>query len=203
MCRHRKIGAMTRPIIDLVGAHTGETAYIIGKGPSLLRLTPEMLGPGPIIALNQAILRVRGYRQPVYLSQKDGCVLYGREHPGRPCFGSGGDMIKPETPEILLVSQHESPDCFADYEPRFIFDVERDFAVPWFTPSAPIAAGIALLMGCNKIVFVSHDAFTLGDGRVVEGGRVTHGFPDVYAVNGQKADDLCKAAGIPAEWFTP
>jgi hypothetical protein len=194
---------MTQPISVLVGAHTGETAYIIGKGPSLLRLTEDMLGPGPIITLNQAILRVRGYRQPIYLSQKDGCVLYGRAHPGQPCIGGGGDMVEPQAPEILIVSKHESPDCFADYQPRYIVDVERDFGVPWFTPSAPIAAGIALLMGCSRIVFVSHDAFALGDGRVVQDGRVTPGLPDAYAANGGKADDLCRAAGILVEWFTP
>jgi hypothetical protein len=197
------IGSMTRPITDLVGVHAGETAYIIGKGPSLLRLTEAMLGPGPIIALNQAIIHVRGYRAPLYSSQKDGCHLGGVRHQGKPCPNGGGDMIAPQAPEILLVSQQESPDCFADYEPRFVVDVERDFGVPWFTPSAPIMAGLALLMGCARIVFVSHDAYALGDGRAVKNGLVVPGPLNLYEINGRKADDLCKAAGIPFEWVTP
>jgi hypothetical protein len=187
----------------LAGAHNGETAYIIGKGPSLLRLTEDMLGPGPIIALNHAIAHVRGYREPLYASKKDGCVFGGQRHPGQPCLNGGRGMIPPEPPEILIVSKQESPDCFADYEPRYIVDVERDFGVPWYTPSAPIAAGIAILMGCSRIVFVSHDAFAIGDSRTVMNGRLQQEPGQLYAINGGMADDLCRAAGIPVEWFTP
>jgi hypothetical protein len=196
-----------RPITDLVGAHNGETAYIIGKGPSLLRLTATMLGPGPIIALNQALRHVRGFRAPIYSMQKDGCGLDGSRHSGRPCLNEGGDMVQPVPPEILLVSARESPDCFADYSPRFMFDVERDFAVPWDTPSAPIAVGIALLMGCARIVFVSHDAYANADTRAVVDDGVAESPNEAcaaaYVASGRIADELCKAAGIPTEWMTP
>jgi hypothetical protein len=193
---------VTLPVVALAGAHQGETAYIIGKGPSLARLTEDMLGPGPIIALNHAILHVRGYRAPIYSSQKDGCVAYGARHPGKPCLDGGERITAPVAPEILLVSARESPDCYADYEPRYVVDVERDFGVPFYTPSAPITAGLAILMGCAKIVFVSHDAYALGDTRTLVGGRLEQ-LPQEYEVNGRLADDLCRAAGIPVEWFTP
>ena len=112
-------------------------------------------------------------------------------------------MVAPEPPEILLVSKQESPDCFGDYEPRYVVDVERDFGVPWWTPSAPVVTGIAILMGCARIVFVSHDAFATGDTGTVMNGRVVEDPGQKYAVNGRMADELCREAGIPAEWFTP
>jgi hypothetical protein len=195
-----------RSIRDLVEAHKGETAYIIGKGPSLLNLTETMLGPGPIIALNQALRHVRGFRAPIYSIQKDGCGLDGSRHPGRPCL-DGGAMVQPVPPEVLLVSARDNPDCFADYSSRYIFDVERDFAVPSSTPSAPIAVGIALLMGCARIVFVAHDAYSNADTRAVVDDGVAESpnkaSAETYVANGRMADELCKAADIPAEWMTP
>lgn len=187
----------------LRNAHPGETAYVIGKGPSLLRLREDMLGPGPIIALNHAILHVRGWRTPLYTMQKDGCVPLGKRHPGEPCDDPLGRLTVPEWPEILLVSQHESPDCFAEYRPRYIFDNEADFGVPWFNPSSPIAARIAALMGATKIVFVSHDGYTIGDRRMLVGDHLEQDPEEGYAINGLMAAQVCEAAGIEAVWLTP
>ena len=187
----------------LRNAHPGETAYVIGKGPSLLRLREDMLGPGPIIALNHAILHVRGWRSPLYTMQKDGCVFCGVRHPGKPCNDPTGRMTAPVSPEILLVSQHESPDCFADYRPRYVFDNEKDFGVPWHNPSSPVAARIAILMGCTKVVFVSHDGYTLGDIRMLIGDRFEIDPEQFYSVNGAMAAEVCREARIESDWLTP
>lgn len=192
---------MTKPIEALRDAHKGETAYIIGKGPSLAGLTEEMLGAGPIFALNHAILRVRGWREPLYSSQKDGCTEPGGPHPGSPCLSAR--MTAPVPPEILIVSQHDSPDCFADYEPRYVYDAETDLGCHWSTPSAGVIVSVAVLMGCARIVMVCHDAYTLQDHRRWVIDHLEPGDDGCYLNSASHALAQAAKHHIPLEWMTP
>lgn len=187
-------------------SHAGQTAWIIGKGPSLLRLTPEMIGDGPVITLNEAIRWVRPLKlpNPVYVFQKDGCVSHGPttyvpEPPGHVCQAF---IIRPEPPEVALFSLHESPNCLADYRPRIVVDVES-FGLPWYTPSAPTAVKIAQSWGCSGVVLVANDAYAVGDFSSVTGARP--GDPETagYRQAGELADRLAHEAGMEIRWLTP
>lgn len=192
----------------LRGRHAGETAYIVGKGPSLLCATADIFGPGPVITLNHAVLYVRRLNlpNPIYAFQKDGCRYHdgGSPYvPPGPDHECVGETVPLKAPETALWSAAESPHCGDGYEPRVIVDVE-EFGCRWQTPSAPVATRIAVAMGCARIVFVSHDAHTNGDlRRVVDGISVQHetdlGYPAAGRWSQQYADD----AGIPVEWVTP
>ena len=194
---------MTQPIEALRDAHKGETCYIVGKGPSVARLTADMLGPGIIIAINHAILRVRGWDRVIYSSQKDGCVLYGQPHPGKPCLSSDR-LTEPVAPERLLVSSKESPDCFGDYEPRYIYTPETDLGCAWNTPSAGALVNVAMLMGCTRIVMVCHDAKTLNDKRTwLPDGRLVDGYADCYLNGAALAEIEANKYQLELEWWSP
>ena len=152
----------------LRGTHPGETATILGLGPSILELRATDFPPGPVITLNHAILRARelGLSNRLYAMQKDGCVPHGIRA-GPPavlpidnCICPSPRMVEPVEPEHLLLSAAESSHCFPHYPLRHVFDTEADFGVPWNTMSAPIAARIAHAMGCTSILMLGHDAYT-------------------------------------------
>ena len=192
----------------LRGIHAGETATIVGMGPSILRLTADDFGPGPIITLNHAILTVRklDLPNPVYSMQKDGCIPHGRRHqhppriPIRACACPSPRMVPPIEPEELLLSWAESSRCFATYPRRHVFDVERDFGYEWNRMSAPVAVRIAMWMGCTALVMRGFDAFTSGDVRRVPVNGVGTGSPRGYALSGVQSAAIAKAAGLPITW---
>lgn len=167
----------------LRGVHQGETATILGLGPSILKLTAEDFPPGPVIAVNHAILRTRELRLPnvVYSMQKDGCTPHGGVNdppvkvPIRRCICPSWRVVPPVEPEVLLLSAAESSHCFPRYPRRYVFDTLRDFGVRWNTMSVPVAARIAHWMGCTAILMLGHDAYTRSDYGRVKDGRIIAG----------------------------
>ncbi len=143
---------------NLKGRHPGETAWIVGKGPSIAYLLPGHFGKGPVIALNEAILRVEDLNlpNPIYSMQKDGALTDGRE-----------TWVEPKG-ATLLVHKWESARFLREYKPRFIFDAPKDFDLPVHSFSAACAIETAKLMGCSKVVFVCFDATVNGDYRTWE-----------------------------------
>lgn len=195
---------------DLRGIHLGERIFITGSGPSLARITLEMV-PGPIIAINRSLLSVRGFPVPIYSLQKDGCVPHdiGGWYPDqRVCYGSpcvaGPLFIEPRSPEVLVCSAAESWDCFTDYPARVVVDVEDEFKVPWFTMSAAVAVHLARLMGAASVTMVAHDAHTTGSTDHYMGDGTIVSEPNSgYAPAGQMAEAALVATGLTAEWMTP
>lgn len=189
----------------------GRTAYIVGKGPSLLRLTADHIGRGPVITLNHAILRVRPLNLPneIYAFQKDGCRMHGPVNftpagPGHACEDESSEMVDLCPPEIGLFSTAESPHCKEDYPNRVVLDVES-LGLPWSTPSAPVATKLAIAWGVAEIVYLCHDAYTSGDlRRVANDGETIVTEPDGgYAAAGRLAQQIASDAGVQARWVTP
>jgi hypothetical protein len=196
----------------VIGSHPGETATIVGGGPSLLSLTADDFGPGPVITINDVIVIVRrlGLPNPIYTMQKDGCiphdskrmVVKGRGRPVRlplGCICPQRGFIPPRLPETVLLSAAESSRCFRDYPRRHVIDVEAEFGVRWHTPSAPVAVRVAHLMGCTGLRMLGHDAFTSGDDRRVYGDDIGIGM-SAYWKCGDMADRAAKELGMAIEW---
>ena len=144
-------------IKNLANAYKGETAWIVGKGPSLLNIKKEDFGDGPIICISEAIIPVEklGLDNPIYSLQKDA------DPPDRP-------PIQPPKSATLLIQEVETPDRHREYKPRFVFDNSRDFGCVWNTISSVSATNIAELMGCTEVAYVSFDACQEGQYGVVE-----------------------------------
>jgi hypothetical protein len=193
---------------SLRSIHAGETATIVGMGPSILGLEAADFGPGPIITLNHAILTVRALGVPntVYTMQKDGCIPHGRRRqnppriPIRGCACPSPRTVPPREPEELLLSWAESSRCFATYSRRHIFDVERDFGMVWNTMSAPVAVKIAIWMGCTSLKMLGFDAHTRGDSSRVRVYGVGPGSPRGYALSAVQSSSIAKAAGLSVTW---
>lgn len=192
----------------LRNVHCGETATIVGLGPSVRGLAPCDFPTGPVITINHAILVVRqlGLPNTIYTMQKDGCMPHNKflrmTHPPIPirvCMCPSPRTIPPEPPEVLLLSEAESRSCFTHYPRRHVIDVERDFGLPWNTMSVPVATRLAALMGCTSILMLGHDAYTRGDNRRFDGRRVTPGTRG-YHHAGFQAAAIAAGLGIPMEF---
>lgn len=154
--------------------YKGQTIWIIGKGPSLQYLKKEDIGSGPVITINQAIIKIEeiDLPNPVFSMQKDGGNRrrYWRSSPlilkpdcdyKSNCGDKCGGMIRPKRGATLLVHRHESLYCFLDYSPRYIFDW-KELGLRCNQFSQIIAIKIGILMGCAKFNFISFDAHVNG-----------------------------------------
>lgn len=170
-------------LADLRGRHTGQTAAIVGTGPSLLGLTAASLGDGPVLALNDAIVVLRRLRPTgtLYSLQKDGC------------------LVSPRPPEILVLSRGQSPDCFAGYPARVVVDVVADLGRPANSVSSHFAVALAHAMGCAGVRMLGQDGFTRGDGRRVRDGELVATSSD-YHFAGRSADWLARHLKLHIEW---
>lgn len=147
----------------LRGKYAGETAWIVGKGPSLGYLRAEHFGKGPVIALNQAIAVVEwlGLNNPLYSLQKDGCGLEGAHEV---CELRDGYewMIRPKG-AVLIVQNTKgySRDCLRDYKPRMAVDVVKELKFKYEQTMA-VRMGIALvkIMGCKEVWMMCCESLT-------------------------------------------
>lgn len=163
-------------------SYPGQTAYIVGRGPSLLRLTAEDFGIGPVLVLNHAIVTIRklGLPNPLYSLQKDGC------------------LTPPQEPETLVLSQAQSPRCFRDYPRRVVMDVRR-LGLHRNCMSATWAVALANQMGCTSVLMLAMDSFTKGDFRtVVDDELETVGRGYLHAAH--QATAHAAKLGIGMEW---
>ena len=166
----------------LTNRHVGQTATIVGRGPSLLQLTGKDFGPGPVLVLNHAILTIRqlGLPNPIYSMQKDGC------------------RVAPQPPETLIRSQAQSRKCFPGYESSYTFDVVS-FGLPRTCMSLTFAVALSKLMGCSGARLLAFDAYTAQDFRTVVGTELqTIGRGYLHAA-GQAIRHAAKV-GLPLEW---
>ena len=199
---------------ELSGRYAGETAFIVGRGPSLLDVAASAFsGGGPIIVLNRALEQIRllypvdsGLPRRVYSQQKDGCHRHTWQTPVAELSLPSGHVcgaewqVAPVAPEALIVSTAESPFCFEGYLLRYVVDVEADLHLPWYTMSAPVATRLAMLMGAARIVMLGFDSMTRGDTRTVEGNRLVDSPHAGYMNAAVQAKEIAHAAEIPMEW---
>jgi hypothetical protein len=151
---------------ELIGRYAGETAWIVGKGPSLQYLRAEDFGAGPVIALNQAIMAVEalGISNWVYSLQKDGC---GIEGPHEVCMQRDGYdwMLRPQRATLMVQdAPGYSRDCLRAYEPRMAIQIMRDLKFPYLqTMAVRMGIAIAKQMGCVKIMMLCCDSLVNGN----------------------------------------
>lgn len=160
-------------------------ANIIGRGPSLLRIGANDIVPGPVIALNAAIEKVRGFSHilsnPVYSLQKDGCIA------------------EPQGSETVILSHQLSRHCWPDHPNRIVTDL-RDWGLAVNAMSVVMAVCMAHRLGCTEARMLAFDSYTHRDSRLVVGDKIVEAPRDYYyaAKRAQRyADDL----GVKLEWI--
>lgn len=148
--------------------HLGQTAWIVGKGPSLLALRTGDFGDGPVIAMNAAIMKVQALRlpNPLYAMQKDGCA-----HQPCVCEPQNGKpaLVRLEASTTLFLQRPDySEKCFPMHENAIYMQPETELKLPKPAMSIRMCAAIARFMGCSKIVFLCCDSLVNGDIRRVD-----------------------------------
>jgi hypothetical protein len=151
---------------ELIGRHANETAWIVGKGPSLKFLRAPHFFAGPVIAINESILNV----QDLGLSNK----LYGINKDG--CRGGAGahkcTMTHPNA-DVTMILQRPgfSEFCFPDQPDRLwvnaVDDLGFDHAA---VMSIRMCIAIAKSMGCIQIMVACCDSLVNKDVRIYDGG---------------------------------
>ncbi len=156
-------------ISKLKGKHAGSCAYVVGKGPSLMHLRAQDIGPGPVIVLNEAISIVQqlGLPNPIYSMQKDGCMTEDPFTIPRPCgtceqFGwKRAPLIDPLPGIAVVFAQHLSSWCLHDRPNRYVFtDEELGYGQNPLTMSVLESIPFAAHLGATSIVMVSFDHLT-------------------------------------------
>jgi hypothetical protein len=135
--------------------YPGQTAWIVGKGPSLQHLRAEHFGEGPIITINESILIVQelGLANPIFSMQKDGDAGLGRAvYPRR------------DIP-VILQRPGYSERSLPEHPVRIYVNPSQDLNLLHSEMSVRLCIRIAKLMGCTKIVFVCCDSLVNGDMR--------------------------------------
>jgi hypothetical protein len=170
--------------------------HIVGRGPSLLDLTPDDFGPGPVITLNQSIDQVRALDlpSPIFSMFKDGC---GIGLPHGTLLGPGHDCAL--APEGTLVLSHmESRHCRPAWAPRIVLDVE-EMGLPWFYQSAPVAVAFAIARGAGRIRMFGFDVLR-GDTRRVVGSELIDDGDTGYMEAAKRAIAVAGRAGVELVW---
>lgn len=151
---------------DLRNRYHGQTAWIVGKGPSLEYLTAAHFGDGVVIALNQAIRVVEDLEltNEIYSLQKDGCGITG---PHEACQQRDGFdwMIRPRS-AILIVQDTDgySKHCLADYAPKVFINPIRDLGFQYKqTMAIRMAVALAKRMGCRRVMLLCCDSLVNGN----------------------------------------
>lgn len=158
--------------------HAGQTAWIIGKGPSLASLRAEHICQGPVLTLNSAIEVVGALGLPhTYSLQNDGCSFISADERriGKPDCDmcdkqEHWPLVRPRLGVTLLLN-HVYP-CMPDFEPRYTWDALALGFEAHDAMVVRVAVAVAKVMGCVRIEFVACDSLTNDDLRTCEGGTV-------------------------------
>jgi hypothetical protein len=141
--------------------YRGQTAYIVGCGPSLAFLQAKHFsyGNGPVITLNDAIIVAQklNLSNPLYAMQKDGCF-------NRPCFCMGENAtVRLQAHVTLVVQNSYSAHCFPQHERRITISAQALGFRHNSVMSIRMAAALAKLIGCAGIIFTCCDSLINGD----------------------------------------
>jgi hypothetical protein len=194
-------------MLSLKDLHKGETAWIIGKGTSLLNLKREHIGTGIIIAIYEAVIPIEHLDFPniTYSLQKDGGKMkkkvheldYECDHRGECNYCEW--VVRPRY-ATLLMHEDEAKWCFEDYSPRYLFTL-KDIGMDENQFSLCCAIRIAQFMGCTDVKLVSFDAHVTGDNRNVVPIFDQRYYDWIYEEQRKILPKYLE--GVKYEWVTP
>ncbi len=138
--------------------HSGDIAYIVGKGPSLQYISYSCFSvQGPVIVLNDAIMEIE--TSLPYLN----CPIYSLQKDGHPNF-----MYKPSKETFLILQSTEgySKEYYREHKKRIVIDPVKDqgFDHPQVM-AIRMAISMAVYMGCAFINLLCCDSLTSEDYR--------------------------------------
>lgn len=150
-----------RPFAALRDLHLGETVYLVGKGPSLARLSARHFGVGPVIVVNSAIVAVDALELPnlVYSVQKDGCNYTGD---CATCDGATPPHCHIDPGDHYIGQRPRAEHCCPEAAVRYVYDLDDLGLDRDGMPSVLVALRLARHMGAGRVVLCCFDALAGG-----------------------------------------
>ncbi len=189
-------------ISELKGKYAGQNCYIIGRGPSLLNIERDMIGPGLVIVINEAIQNVCALDLPndIYNQWRNGDVP-----PDTLDYLRDTDtLILCDNP---VLGDPPSSTLFMGYPNRYTFECAHDLGkVPATMFSHAAAFEIAYqILGCRNFIMMGFDSFRGEDRTVLKDGFVPSELrPGDYAEQIQVMGRLIDAKpDVTVKWFFP
>jgi hypothetical protein len=139
----------------LKDAHIGQECWIVGKGPSIAFLNESYFGSGPVLTINEAVLKVQELNipNPIYSMQKDGFQWL---------------MVRPKDEVTLILQSILSEYWFKDHPKRLVINPMTEWGFAVTEMSIRMCVALAKLMGCERISFVCCDSLTTEDYRMYD-----------------------------------
>jgi hypothetical protein len=163
--------------------YPNQTAWIVGKGPSLQFLQAKHFGGGPVIAMGHSILVVQELildppispnvtppKCPMYSLQKDGCDERHHTHDVCASNTSAGinypAMVYPKETIPLVIQWSYGRFCLKDHLFRIVISEQgmKDLGLKKVTTmSISMSTALAKYMGCTHLVYLCCDSLVNGD----------------------------------------
>lgn len=142
-------------LAELKNRYAGQTCTIVGRGPSLLDITAEDIGPGPVIVINEALFNIAELKltNDIYSQWRNGDMP--------------DELPKYLKDVALLLCENQVPqyeykvERYRNYRPLYMFECRRDFGrKPEEMFSHAVAIEIAVrIFGCRKLVMIGFDSY--------------------------------------------
>jgi hypothetical protein len=159
-----------RAVEELKDLYAGQTAWIVGKGPSLKHLRARYFGNGPVITMNESILLVQtlGLGNPIYSMQKDGCHMSQLPERCRMGCQVKFPMVYPmKDVTVILQDPGFSERCLPEHKKRLWVDPVQELGFELATEmSIMMCIRLSQIMGCTRINFLCCDSL-IGDMRTI------------------------------------
>jgi hypothetical protein len=162
---------MTDSVLSLKDKYAGQTLWVVGKGPSLAYLTPDHIGAGPVIAINESIVTVQEFGLPndLYSIQKDGCDGWNQTNMCRDRCEMHPPMVEPRDPRVTVILQRPgySEKCLPDYPNKLYITPTADLTGIEYDTEMSVVMCVELgrqIMGCARVALLCFDSFN-GDYR--------------------------------------
>lgn len=173
----------------LKGTAKGQTATIVGKGPSLNRLTPSVFSNGPIICINESI------------------KIIDKMYPNLATFGiqTDGELrerCRPQNATLLLGIGCRG--WYSDLGNRIVFNPKQDLGTKEGQITAIYALHFCKLMGCVGVNMVAFDAATTQDIGYAEGKPIKYPGEKVagerFLKHKAMIEDVASDLGLKLNW---
>jgi len=130
-------------VTELAGKHKGQTAYIVGKGPSLDLLTAGYFEhDGPVICINDAIKYLPDLDRPKYMVQ---------------CDRTYKEECRTADEDVTLILHYRTKGLYPNYKNKYYFH-QKQFDPSMSGPGGAVAVEVAKMLGCTHIVMLCFDA---------------------------------------------
>jgi len=192
-------------ISDFKNKHLGQTAYIVGRGPSILSLGATDIGNGFVIAINQAIAQIDklNISNTVYSMYSYGCEIYPKEEKQKIHKCEREISLPVNAPILIDDTPGEGNNCLLDYPKRYSYLAQADLGISNILASGATSIFIAKYLGATEIKMLCFDAYTDMDLRAINPDNTLQKTDAAYIGQRRQIEWAIEQTKIPVSFIKP